>query len=123
VAPTAEAAAAVEWQPGEPGCVILVEGNYRRILDGDTDGLLGASRDTGGAALLARWLFFDHLELEARVLQSVGPTGTTARAHVAYKDGAFEARVGTVVATGEATSVGGYFQRNTGAFVALKYAY
>ncbi|HEX9104843.1 MAG TPA: hypothetical protein VF997_21680, partial [Polyangia bacterium] len=124
VAPTLQATAGLEYQPGEFGKLVLVEGWYMHAfgLD-DNQPLWFVQRDTAGAAALVRWCFFgEQLQLEARGVVAAQPLGWMVRGEVGYKHNALQIRAGAVMLDGDAFSFGHFYRANTSVYLFVKYA-
>jgi hypothetical protein len=125
-APAAQAVVSVEYQSGELGKLVLVEGIYNRIIDPlPAIGLIGYQRDTLGAAGVVRWTFFDRIEADVRAVFLVSPRTTIVQPQLAYRarSGAITVAVGASLIEGEAPSLGDYFDRNDRLYALVKYAF
>lgn len=124
VSGTVQATLGLEYQPGELGKTIIVEGWYMHLTDAPSEPLLLAKQDNGGLATLVRWRFFrDHLELETRVLVSIAPLYWVVRPQVAYLWRGLAIRLGAVYLDGDDRSYGGYYRRNSSLYLAVKYSF
>ncbi|MGZ3405203.1 MAG: DUF1302 family protein [Polyangia bacterium] len=124
VAPVVQATAGVEYQPGEFGKIVLVEGWYLHVLDpGDTQPLWFVQRDSAGAAALVRWHFFrEQLQLEARSVVGVQPFSWMVRGEAGYKHKALQIRAGAVILDGDPFSFGHFYRANTSVYLLVKYS-
>jgi hypothetical protein len=116
----AQAVVGIEYQPGEDGKAIILEGLYQRILGNDPGPLLGAEVNSYGAASVVRWTFFEHLELELRAVASLSPRGALVRPQLAYKKDFWELRLGAVWIDGERGSQQHYYRRNQSGYLMAK---
>ena len=124
VRPVAQGVLGVEYQTGEIGKTIIVEGYYARILgDPLATPLLGALTDTVSVASVLRWTFFEHVELELRGVAGIRPMGYTVRPQLAYKRDAWEVRAGVVWLDGEDGSLPRYYRRNSSVYAMVKHAF
>jgi hypothetical protein len=125
VRPIAQATVGVEYQTGELGKTVLLEGLYTRILDdAPPDGtLLGAAFHSPAVATLARWTFFSHLELETRAVVTVRPFGWLVRPQIGWKTGGLAVRLGLVLLDGDDDSYTHYFNRNQSGYLLAKYSF
>jgi hypothetical protein len=110
--PAVQAVVGVEYQPGEDGKAIILEGMFQRVLGADPGPLLGAEQTSYGVASVLRWTFLEHLELELRAVASLAPLGATLRPQVAYKKSFWEVRLGYVWIDGVDGSQQHYYRRN-----------
>jgi hypothetical protein len=123
--PFAQAVGSIEYQSGELGKVVLLEAIYQHIFDSiPTEGLLGYKADTAALSLLARWTFFDRIEVELRALEGALPQTTIVQPQLAYHthSGSWTFAVGGLVMRGEAYSLGDYYSRNEYVYGLVKYA-
>ena len=121
--PVAQAVGTVEYQSGELGKVVLLEGIYQRIFDPlPAVGLLGYRANTLGAAALVRWRFFDVLEAELHALAVVKPGSIIVQPQLAYhaRSGSLIVAVGALLVRGEPLGLGGYYGRNSSVFGSVK---
>lgn len=125
VSPVAQGVATVEYQSGELGKVVLVEGIYQHLVDTPPPiGLIGYKQDTYGAALLARWTFFEVIEAEVHAIALASPKTTILQPQLAYRarSGSLMFAIGALAVQGDAFSLGGYFDRNDYAYALVKYS-
>ena len=124
VAPALQATAGLEYQPGDFGKIVEVEGWYLRVVGlGDDQPLWFVQRDTAGVAALVRWSFFgDRLQLEGRGLVAAQPLSWMARGEIGYHRNALQIRAGAVVLDGDAFSFGHFYRANTSVYLLVKYA-
>ncbi len=123
--PSIQAVTSIEYQSGELGKLVLVEGIYQRILDPlPAEGLLGYQQDTAGVALVARWTVFDVIEGEVRAVAVAAPSSTVLQPQIAYKprSGNLTLAIGGLLMRGEPTSVGDYYGRNDYVYGLFKYS-
>ena len=126
VSPVVQGVLNIEYQSGEVGKLIQLEGIYERMLDTPPPtGLIGYKRITEGVALLARWTFFDVIETELRAVYEYTPRSTVLQPQIAYRarSGGLSIGVGLLAIYGESLSLGGYFGRNDSAYALVKYAF
>lgn len=124
VSPTLQATAGLEYQPGEFGKLVLVEGWYMHAVDlADDRPVWFAQRDIAGAAGLVRWSFFhDQLELEARGVVAAQPLSWMARGEAGWKHKALQIRAGAVLLDGDLFSFGHFYRANTSVYLFVKYS-
>ena len=124
VAPTLQATAGLEYQPGEFGKLVLVEGWYMHVVGlGDDQPLWFVQRDTAGVAGLVRWSFFrDQLQLETRGLVAAQPLSWMARGEIGYHRNALQIRAGAVILDGDAFSFGHFYRANSSVYLLVRYA-
>ncbi|HEY3802634.1 MAG TPA: DUF1302 family protein [Kofleriaceae bacterium] len=123
--PFVQGVASVEYQSGELGKVVLLEAIYQHIFDPlPSIGLLGYEADTAALSLLARWTFFDRIEVELRALEGVDPRTTIVQPQLAYHthSGSWTFAVGGLAMRGQAFSLGDYYSRNEYVYGLVKYA-
>ncbi|HEV7558908.1 MAG TPA: DUF1302 family protein, partial [Kofleriaceae bacterium] len=126
VSPAAQAVVSLEYQTGEIGKLLLLEGVYNRIMDTPPMiGLLGYNKDTEGVALLARWTFFDVIETEVRAVYEDSPHTTVFQPQLAYRarSGGLSIGAGALFIKGEGSSLGAYYGRNDSVYGLVKYAF
>jgi hypothetical protein len=124
IVPTLQATAGIEYQPGELGRVVLVEGWYQHAFDLDpAQALWFVERDSVAAAAVVKWHFFDErLLLEAHGVIGFQPFSWMARGEVGYKRKALQIRAGAAVLDGDPYSFGHYYRANTSVYLLFKYS-
>jgi hypothetical protein len=124
VVPVMQATAGIEYQPGELGRIVLVEGWYQHAFDLDPAQVLWfVERDSAAVAAVVKWHFFDeHLLLEGRGVVGFQPFSWMVRGEVGYKRKALQIRAGAVVLDGDPFSFGNYYRANTSVYLLLKYS-
>jgi hypothetical protein len=126
VSPVVQAVVNIEYQSGEIGKLLQVEGIYERMLDAPPEGgLIGYKRVTEGVAILARWTVLDVIEGELRAVFEYLPRTTVLQPQIAYRarSGGLTIAVGALSIHGEALSLGDYYGRNDCAYGLVKYAF
>jgi hypothetical protein len=124
VTDTVQAVLGFEYQPGELGKLLIVEGWYMGLISAPADPLLLTHTNNGGVAALFRWrLFRDHLELEARALVSIEPLYWIIRPQLGYLWRGLAVRIGMVYLDGEDGSFGAYYKRNSSIYSSIKYSF
>jgi Protein of unknown function (DUF1302) len=126
VSPSAEGVLSVEYQSGEIGKTVLVEGIYQKILNTPPmTGLIGYKQDSVGVAVLARWTVGEVIEGEVRAVLAAVPRTEIVQPQLAYKprSGGLTVAVGGLYIHGEALSLGDYYGRNSCAYALIKYAF
>jgi len=126
ISPAATGVLSLEYQSGELGKLLLLEGIYNRVVDPlPATGLIGYKRDSEGVAVLARWTVFDVIEGELRAVIAVVPRTTIVQPQLAYRarSGGLMVAVGGLWVQGEALSLGDYFGRNDCVYGLLKYSF
>jgi hypothetical protein len=116
-------AAAVEYQTGDPGKVVLFEVTYLHIVDTPPVPLLVWSQDTAALGTNIRWTFFRRLELELRGGIGVQPFTYVLRPQIAVKVGELSFRLGALILGGDDRSFGGYFSGNKSLYTMIKYSF
>jgi hypothetical protein len=118
-----QATLGLEYQPGELGKHIIVEGWYMYLTD-PTEPLLLARVHNGGVATLLRWRFLrDHLELELRGLLSIEPLYWIVRPSISYLWRGLAIRLGALYLDGRENSFGAYYSRNSSVYLMVKYSF
>ncbi len=119
----AQGVVSVEYQTGEIGKLLLLEGVYTHLMDAPPPlGLIGYKQDTYGAAMTARWTFFDVIEAELRAVIEVEPRTTVLQPQLAYRrrSNGFTIAAGALYLSGESLSLGSYYGRNKSGYVTIK---
>jgi len=121
--PAVQATAAVEYQTGELGKTVLLEGWYQHLVGAaGGDPLLGVEPDSAAVALLGRWTFIDRLEVELRAAVGVAPRSYLLRPQIGWKFNALAVYLGAVLLGGEEGSMAHYFRRNQSLYLLAKYS-
>jgi hypothetical protein len=126
VSPSAEGVLSIEYQSGEIGKTVLVEGIYQKIFDTPPmAGLIGYKQDSAGVAVLARWTAAEVIEGEVRAILAAVPRTTIVQPQIAYKarSGGLTVAIGALYISGEPLSLGDYYGRNSCGYALLKYAF
>ncbi len=122
----AQGVLSLEYQTGEIGKLLLLEGIYTHLMHTPPElGLIGYKRDTYGAAMTARWTFFDVIEAELRAVFEVEPRTIVLQPQLAYhrRSNGFTVAAGALYLHGDPLSLGDYYRRNNSAYVTIKYPF
>jgi hypothetical protein len=126
VSPQLQGVVSVEYQTGELGKLIVVEGIVTHVVDPlPTIGLIGYKRDSAGGALTARWTFFNIIEAELRAVYEAVPRAVVLQPQLAYrsKSNGLTIAIGALYLSGDDESFGDYYSRNKSAYVTVKLPY
>jgi hypothetical protein len=121
--PTLEMVLSVEYQTGDPGKFLIVEGIYLHLFDRPQAPLLFYSEDTGAIAVAFRWTFARRVQLGVRGQVGIQPLSYTVMPEVGLRFSSLLLQLGAVILGGEDFSFGSYFRRNNEVYVLAKYAF
>lgn len=122
----AQGVLSLEYQTGEIGKLLLLEGVYTHLMHTPPElGLIGYKRDTYGAAMTARWTFFDVIEAELRAVYELEPRTIVLQPQIAYRrrSNGFTVAAGALYLHGDPISLGDYYSRNNSTYVTIKYPF
>ncbi len=122
----AQGVLSLEYQTGEIGKLLLLEGVYTHLMHTPPElGLIGYKRDTYGTAMTARWTFFDVIEAELRAVFEIEPSTVVLQPQIAYRrrSNGFTVAAGALYLHGDPISLGDYYSRNNSAYVTIKYPF
>jgi len=114
----------LEYQTGEIGKLLLLEGVYTHLTHTPPE-LIGYKRDTYGAAMTARWTFFEVIEAELKAVFEVQPQTVVLIPQLAYRkhSNGFSVALGGLYLHGDGTSLGEYYSRNNSAYLTIKWPF
>lgn len=120
----AQGVLSLEYQTGEIGKLLLLEGIYTHLTHTPPP-LIGYERDTYGAAMTARWTFADVIETELKAVYEINPHTVVAIPQIAYrkKSNGFSVALGGLYIHGDGTSLGAYYRRNNAAYLTIKWPF
>lgn len=132
--PAAQEVVGLEYQTGSLYKVVGVEAwaqqivgrevRYVPALDPGTSGPLLFFQDQSyGMAGLVRWLWGEHIVLDARATVGMDPFWWSIRPEVGYQDTTFTVRAGLLALDGTDGAIGDWYRRNTTAYVTSKVSF
>jgi hypothetical protein len=121
--PAFQAVASIEYQTGDPGKDLLIEGIYQHVFDKQAPPLLIYARDTIGVAADLRWPIWEPVSVELRALFGLRPETELVQPQVNVKFGALVVSGGALLLRGAQYSFGQYFHRNEEAYLKAKYSF
>lgn len=132
--PAVQEVIGVEYQTGSFNKLIGVELWAMQVLDpethyvpaleqGSTSSLLWYRDNNYGAAGLVRWSFFENGIFELRSAVNSAPIWYSARPEIGYQSSTFTVRGGFLGIGGEPGSFGGYYRRNSTAYITTRFSF
>jgi hypothetical protein len=132
--PTVQEVLGLEYQTGSLSKVIGVEVWAMQVLDpetryvpaldqGPSSSLLWYRDKNFGVAGLVRWSFFENGIIEVRSAVNGGPIWYSARPEIGYQSSTFTVRGGFLAIGGEEGAFGGYYRRNSTAYITSRFSF
>jgi hypothetical protein len=120
LSPAVEAVAGLEYQTGQLGRLLVVEGRVRRIRDDlPRGGLLYVERTSADLAVLGRWSL-GRFEAETRAVVGLTPSSIVLRPQAAWKTRGYAIRAGLLILGGDDHAFGGWYRRNQGGYLMIR---
>jgi hypothetical protein len=132
--PAVQEVLGLEYQTGSFNKLIGVELWAMQLLDpethyvpaleqGPSSSLLWYRDNNFGAAGLVRWSFFENGIIELRSSVNSAPVWYSARPEIGYQSSTFTIRGGFLGIGGEPGSFGGYYRRNSTAYITTRFSF
>jgi hypothetical protein len=132
--PAVQEVVGIEYQTGSLSKVIGVELWAMQVLDpethyvpaldqGPSSSLLWYRDNNYGVAGLVRWSFFDEGIIEVRSALNSAPFWYTARPEIGYQSSTFTIRGGFLAIGGADGAFGGYYRRNSTAYITTRFSF
>jgi hypothetical protein len=132
--PAVQEVLGLEYQTGSLNRVIGVEAWAMQVLSPETryvpaleqgppSALLWYKDNNYGVGSLVRWTFFDDGIIEVRSTVNIDPLWYSARPEIGYQSSTFTVRAGFLGIGGDDGAFGGYYRRNSTAYITSRFSF